>query len=389
MTTVRDSDGELKGINVGETEISTIRFAQNKGKVETVGMRGPAKVGGVTVKVGGKSVGVGILAANAGYMIQHVESYATTSTAMRNKTTDGDAPILDISDLDVDDLGGMPLNTPESIESVDMLPTVSNPEYEKDGVTAESLPMVLANLVPTPVVVSMGTGDKIMYYLKVGTVVANTVEDEDVPVGSVKMGNTGWAVGTELFVGLPAVMEEDGSNLDRDKAMGFDYLAYGVWAKIDDKDMPTELGNGYLIAYPSMLTSADSMPVTGKASFEGQYVSYVRKMRTGTIKAMDGDATMEANFGKDAMSVTLEDQFGEGNDLILTGTIDGNTFTGTGLGKSEGGSYLNEDGAIADMSGGFYGEKVDEAGGVYDVLGGSDKKAGRVVGAFGGVNTGN
>ena len=76
--------------------------------------------------------------------------------------------------------------------------------------------------------------------------------------------------------------------------------------------------------------------------------------------------------------------------MILTGSIDGSTFAGTGMGaKSEGGKYLDVDRAIAKMSGGFYGSKVNEAGGVYDVLGGSDKNPGRVVGAFGGVNTGN
>ena len=385
VTTVRDSDGDLKGIKVGETEISTIRFAQNQGKVETEEKR--------DTTAAGKPVAVGILAANAGYMIQHVESYATTSTAMRIKRIGGApeaGPILDISDLDVDDLGAMPLNTPEKTDgSTPSLMPVAAVEYEKDGETA-TLPMELTGLSPSPIVVSMGADDKIMYYLKVGAVVADIENGDPVALGSVEVSNTDLALGTELFVGLPAVMVKDGSNLDRDKAMGFDYLAYGAWAKIDDKDMPTELGNGYLIAYPSMLTSADSMPVTGKALFEGQYVSYVRKMGTGTIEAMDGDATMEANFGKDAMSVTLVDQFGAGANLILTGTIDGNTFAGTGLGaKSEGGSYLDVDGAISEMSGGFYGEKVDEAGGVYDVLGGSDKKAGRVVGAFGGVNTGN
>ena len=65
--------------------------------------------------VDGKPAEVGILAANAGYMIQHVEAYATTSTAMKVKVggDNNNNPILDISDLDATDPGGMPLSRPE------------------------------------------------------------------------------------------------------------------------------------------------------------------------------------------------------------------------------------------------------------------------------------
>ena len=40
------------------------------------------------------------------------------------------------------------------------------------------------------------------------------------------------------------------------------------------------------------------------------------------------------------------------------------------------------------MNGAFYGPAAVEAGGVFDVQGGSSKNPGRVVGAFGGVDTG-
>ena len=173
-------------------------------------------------------------------------------------------------------------------------------------------------------------------------------------------------------------------------ASAFNYIAYGVWATRPDAKKPeTELGAGYLIAMPDGMTPVANMPVTGSATFEGQYTSYVRsKGAAQRITAMDGDVEMSANFGRGSVSVKLLDQFGSTNPLTLTGTIDGSTFSGTGL-KDFGGSMLTTDGATANLEGAFYGMKVDEAGGVYDVLGGAKTNPGRVVGAFGGVNTGN
>ena len=64
VTTVRDSDGDLKGIKVGEKEVSTILFAQNKGRV------------------GADSTDIGIVAQMEDIVARHVETYANMRPAM-------------------------------------------------------------------------------------------------------------------------------------------------------------------------------------------------------------------------------------------------------------------------------------------------------------------
>ena len=72
MTTVRDSDGDLKGIKVGEKEVSTILFAQNKGRVPEDG------------------TAVGVVAQMEDIVARHVETYANTRPAMGTRLVDGD-----------------------------------------------------------------------------------------------------------------------------------------------------------------------------------------------------------------------------------------------------------------------------------------------------------
>ena len=373
VTPVRNSAGDIAGVMVGETKISTVRFAQNRGSLST----NEAKAD--------DEVKFGIKAASGGVMIRHAESYANSSPKLV-PSLDMMLKILDTSDLDFDNPDGKPLLVPRLVPNGPATPVVTDeavanfvstegdktfPAFNQNGVLVDEADAVIVS-VP-----DKEAPDDKRYYIQVGVVQADAT-DTDLPEG------------TLLYVELPLVTEDSLTETTRGKVSEFDYLAYGVWAEIDDKDKPTILGNGYLIADPDMMTPADDMPVTGTATFEGQYVSYVqRKGSTGKITAKDGDVEMTANFGRESMQVKLMDQFGDNKPLTLTGSIDGNTFDGTGLKDFKGGRMLSSDGATAKMSGGFYGPKVDEAGGVYDVLGGAKTNPGRVVGAFGGVNTGN
>lgn len=385
VTPVRDSNGNITGIMVGDTTVSTVRFAQNEGTINTDTARGTMMVTGDAQRVGSK-------VANGGIMAHHVESYATTSTAMKVKVDDNDTPddatddvtSLDFSEVDADDPGGKPISVPSGIAATDYITTVADANYEADDdQTAPTFDLDNdAATAGTTVIVSTGTGDKMKYFIQVKTVTAAEAADEE-------SDYFGYAAETDLYVEVPAVMVEDKTKLDRDKAMGFDYIAYGVWAEVDEDGSLAMLGNGYLIAEPSMRTPVGNIPVTGSATFEGQYASHIKKMGSaGRLSTMVGDVEMTANFGRDQMTVKLIDQFGDGNDLTLTGAIEGNTFAGTGA-KFDDNKYLDSDGATAKLAGSFYGMKLDEAGGVYDVLGGSSKNPGQVVGAFGGVNTSN
>ena len=362
----RTGDGDLIGISVGDVEISTIRFAQNDGNLVA---------GSVDAK--GEDVHFGIVAKNDGIRIRHAESYANESPGTKVKL-DGINPIVDISDVDFSDPGTgaallLPVNAPTPPLVTALVSNGEGGTFPQVNVDDDGDPNTMP-VLSDAMIVSV-TDEKVIggtrYYLLVGGITTNE---------------------TGRFVELPVVTEDDDITPVRDKAAGFDYMAYGVWAEIDDKDKEAALGNGYLIDNPRMMmTPVTNMPVTGTATFEGQYTSYVQKQgSTGAIRHMDGDVSMTANFGRDSMTVNLLEQFGSGKDntLTLTGTITGNTFAGTGVKDFDDGD-LQSAGATAKLDGRFYGMAVDEAGGVYDVLGGASKNPGRVVGAFGGVNTGN
>ena len=389
---VRDSDGDLKAVMVGETEISTIRFAQKTGDLDA----------GSTM--------FGVKAKNGGIEISHADAYV-------NKRPGIGARILAGADGDATDVADN-IWIVEKIEQDDIVPMEDAIDLPLGAVITSSPLTGASNQAPRFPGTTAGTGaeiglvfdtdddatspdvapsfyrmivknndgtDKMDELGQISVRYFMQVADDDDPVGP-----SGTPLDVPQVIELNVVMDESKMEMVREKdASPFKYLSYGAWAEIDSDKKLTALGNGYLFASEEMMTPAANMPVTGTATFEGQYASYVwSKGSRGTIRARAGDAEMTANFGRSSMSVNLVDQFGEDNDLTLTGTIDGGMFAGTGV-KDFKGSMLQPDGATAKLEGAFYGMKVDEAGGVYDVLGGAKTNPGRVVGAFGGTNTGN
>ena len=167
----------------------------------------------------------------------------------------------------------------------------------------------------------------------------------------------------------------------------FVHLHYGVWnsLKPETKTTPntiTDLGIGFVTAIGDGegMTAADDMPQLGDASYSGNWVANIQAADVsgeGEIGREDGAATIEANFSKGEVDVTLSKLAG------LTGTISGNTFSGTkadvidtpvgGLGS---GTFTGE------FNGGFFGSKATEAGGVFD-FGSKDNKQGAFRGSFG------
>ena len=169
------------------------------------------------------------------------------------------------------------------------------------------------------------------------------------------------------------------------EATAYKHIHFGVWAglgaaKLSGAQVPADLGIGFVQSIGDGLSGAD-MPNNGKANYTGNWVATVQEEDpdgNGDISLEYGDATLAANFGKATIKATL-------NELAtLEGTIDTNTFSGTkatGIADTHG---LDSDGTFTgSFSGGFYGSKAAEAGGVFDFTS-EAAEAGAFRGAFGG-----
>ena len=168
-------------------------------------------------------------------------------------------------------------------------------------------------------------------------------------------------------------------------AMAFEHLHYGVWNSLDENgSMIADLGTGFVAATAdgSGMTGAD-MPNAGTATYNGQWVASVRGSGGGAVTAQDGNSTMTANFDKDTIKVELMSL------ATLEGKLSGDMFSGTkvtGVMSDKGDLAVSEDGSefSGSFSGGFFGAKAAEAGGVFDYTS-KDMAAGEFRGAFGGA----
>ena len=123
------------------------------------------------------------------------------------------------------------------------------------------------------------------------------------------------------------------------------------------------------------------MPNNGKASYTGNWVATVQEADPegdGDIVLEYGAATLAANFTKATIKATL------GGLATLEGAIDTNTFSGTKATVVANTHGLDSDGTFTgSFSGGFYGSKAAEAGGVFDFTS-EAAEDGAFRGAFGG-----
>lgn len=180
-------------------------------------------------------------------------------------------------------------------------------------------------------------------------------------------------------------------NTVTDVVSRFEHLSYGAWATLAAETGGNaglgyryeNIGGGYLVALDNAKTSAADMPVTGTASYLGQFTGFVQRHGVnGDINRTTGDVEMTADFATAEMTVDLLTT--NNSRTILGGAIQGNEFSGTTIHEASVNSYFEIQGATARMSGGFYGQDAVEAGGVFEVVGGRAQDPGRFVGAFGG-----
>jgi len=163
--------------------------------------------------------------------------------------------------------------------------------------------------------------------------------------------------------------------------VAYKHLHFGVWADLGDAAANGDqdvagLGIGFVQSIGDGMTGAD-MPSTGEAEYNGNWVATVQSTdATGGTTSLDhGAATLTANFDKATIAADLDGL------AMLEGDISGSGFSGTkasGIAHSSlasGGSYEGS------FSGGFYGSKAAEAGGIFDF---TSDASGAFRGAFGG-----
>ena len=174
------------------------------------------------------------------------------------------------------------------------------------------------------------------------------------------------------------------------EATDYKHIHFGVWAALGeaaangDQDL-SDLGIGFVQNFSGEGLTAigggsDDMPNGGDATYNGNWVAAVQKADedgNGDISLVNGVATLEADFDMGDITATLTGL------ATLSGDISGNTFSGTKVADIEHDDLDSTGKFTGTFSGGFYGAKAAEAGGVFDFTS-EDEEAGAFRGAFGG-----
>ena len=174
------------------------------------------------------------------------------------------------------------------------------------------------------------------------------------------------------------------------EATDYEHIHFGVWAalgapeKNGDQDL-SGLGIGFVQNFSGEgLTpiggGSDDMPNNGSATYNGNWVASVQTRDedgNGAINLDSGDAMLTADFEDDEITATLTGL------ATLSGDISGNTFEGDTAEDITHESLDTEAKFTGEFSGGFYGAKAAEAGGIFDFTS-EDAEGGAFRGAFGG-----
>ena len=200
---------------------------------------------------------------------------------------------------------------------------------------------------------------------------------------------------TEVDIHVTLDRDGDSATADTDvevtakipEATDYKHIHFGVWAALGEAEKNgtqkiADLGIGFVQSIGDGLTGAD-MPNNGTGNYKGNWVAAVREADedgNGPIVLRNGDATVTANFGMGTITADLT------NLAKLEGAITTNTFLGTkasGISDMHG---LDTAGKFTgSFSGGFYGTKAAEAGGIFDFASDDDDDGANEGGAFRGA----
>ena len=207
----------------------------------------------------------------------------------------------------------------------------------------------------------------------------------------VEGGDTTYTYATEHDITAPTAADgpDEGTEVDQSQIVAavpgpvaYKHLNFGVWAELGEPNADgaqdiAGFGIGFVQSIGDGMTGAD-MPNAGTASYSGNWVGVVLQGAGDDSMALEHRAAeLEANFGELTLTAELTDL------ATLSGTIDGSMFEGDTATVEENEFGLTPGGDFdGEFSGGFYGAKAAEAGGVFDF---SSDNSGAFRGAFGGA----
>ena len=167
------------------------------------------------------------------------------------------------------------------------------------------------------------------------------------------------------------------------EATDYEHIHFGVWASLNEDGSDVGgIGIGFVQNFAGAPTEASDMPNHGSATYDGNWVATIQAADpdgNGTVALEDGVASMTADFEKMTVDATLTGL------ATLSGDITGSTFSGSKVSDITHASVSNDaDDFTGSTSGGFYGTRAAEAGGVF-IFTSDGNEDGAFSGAFGGA----
>ena len=257
--------------------------------------------------------------------------------------------------------------------------TESNGLSETDEVAADAKPLTVYSYLSTPDVATTTEDETVLTYL---------VEDSQRTEG-----------GTTVYVYRSVVIIVDASRRDGPdegivadagqvtanvpEATDYEHIHFGLWASLNAAGTNTDgIGIGFVQNYAGAPTEVSDMPNHASATFNGNWVATIQAADpdgNGSVSLEDGVASMAADFEKMTIEATLTGL------ATLSGDISGNTFSGTKVSDIERSDLSSDaDDFMGSTSGGFFGTRAAEAGGVFSFTSDGNED-GAFSGAFGGT----
>ena len=307
----------------------------------------------------------------------------TINTAGRVSTTPGKIATALGTDNEAGGTGD-DADTTANLKSLGMyylagLVTESNGLSETDEVAADAEPLTVYSYVSTPDVPTTPDDETVLTYL--------VLDSER------KEGGTTVYVYREVDI-IVDNSRRDGPDDDTDadngqvtanipEATDYEHIHFGVWASLNAAGTnPGGLGLGFVQNYAGAPTEVSDMPNHGSATFDGNWVATIQAADpdgNGPVSLEDGVASMMANFEKMTIEAELTGL------ATLSGDITGNTFSGSKVSDITHTGVSNDaDDFTGSTSGGFFGTRAAEAGGVFSFTSDGNED-GAFSGAFGGT----
>jgi hypothetical protein len=219
------------------------------------------------------------------------------------------------------------------------------------------------------------------------------------PVSVMPLG-TQVATATGSVPGYPGITGDVVTLYRIGPAVGLQYSDFGEWKTAPESTATNTTTASVGVYAVGVATPKSQMPTTGSAVYTGLTYGQVASA-TGTGNSatsvnndFSGVVSLTANFATAALTGSLSGlrttYAGSPtwiNDIDLSGTISGSTFSGTATAGTNAGNVYNITGTTGKFGGGFYGPNAKEIAGTFSLSGtgsnGGTQSNTQMIGSFG------